>query len=39
MKLLGLNLTQNIQDFYAKSAKTLKLDGDENKWKYTIFMD
>jgi len=39
MKSLGLNLTQNIQDLYAKNAKTLKLDGDQNKWRYIIFMD
>lgn len=31
MKSLGLNIAQNIQDLYAKNAKTLKLDGDQNK--------
>ena len=39
MKSLCLNIAQNIQDLYAKNAKTLKLDGDQNKWAYTVFMD
>lgn len=36
MKSLDLNLTQNIQDLYAKNVKTLRSDGDQNKWIYYI---